>query len=747
MVRPQTATQWINQISGSGLPPAAAPTVQSASGPTPTTTPTPAATPAPDPTPTPVQTPGPTQAARMTPVSTPTSTPEPTPAPAPTPTPTPAPTVTGASIQLGAAYFPESGEFSINPPHGWIASKPDELSPIVQFSNSQADYDGDTRNTASIGVFKIAEDISDLDALVGEVKVGLTGLYANFILLRDERVSIDGESAHFLEATFDLDSASARALQIHVIGESGAYFVMGISLASTWHKYSDVFDESLRSFRVLSTTTSTPTSAAESTTTAPLAPSVAELVRQARPAVRYIRVTDGRIGSAFVMTSEGYVVTNSHVLNGANRAYVGTHDGSGGYATVLWDDPELDLALLKLSSDGPHSFVDFGRSADLELGADLIILGYPLMGETLTVTRGVLSARHPGWLQTDATANPGNSGGPAFNMRGEVVGVVTAKLGGGVVERVESANFLIDGDLARAAVSDWIRRHKAGELPPPTPIAEKWTSVSAGAFHSCGVRDDGHVTCWGSNTDTDYNYLGQSIAPPGKFESVSAGAFHTCGIREDRSITCWGDNTFEQIHAPDGAFYSVSAGDRHTCGLRIDRTVACWGSNGTDDLYIGQADPPPGAFNDVDAGDYHTCGIRAGGFIECWGSDFDGAASAPSGSFQSVSSGSYHTCGVRSDGTVACWGSNEDVNGNHMGQANPPSGNFKSVSAGWRHTCGIRTNGSIECWGDNAENQTASPSGAFQSVSAGWGFHSCGVRIDGTVACWGGELGAIEPPS
>ena len=455
----------------------------------------------------------------------------------------------------------------------------------------------------------------------------------------------------------------------------------------------------------------------------------------------------GTVGSAFVMTSEGYVVTNSHVLNGANRAYVGTHDGSGGYATVLWDDPELDLALLKLSSDGPHSFVDFGRSADLELGADLIILGYPLMGETLTVTRGVLSARHPGWLQTDATANPGNSGGPAFNMRGEVVGVVTAKLGGGVVERVESANFLIDGDLARAAVSDWIRRHKAGELPPPTPIAEKWTSVSAGAFHSCGVRDDGHVTCWGSNTDTDYNYLGQSIAPPGKFESVSAGAFHTCGIREDRSITCWGDNTFEQIHAPDGAFYSVSAGDRHTCGLRIDRTVACWGSNGTDDLYIGQADPPPGAFNDVDAGDYHTCGIRAGGFIECWGSDFDGAASAPSGSFQSVSSGSYHTCGVRSDGTVACWGSNEDVNGNHMGQANPPSGNFKSVSAGWRHTCGIRTNGSIECWGDNAENQTASPSGAFQSVSAGWGFHSCGVRIDGTVACWGGELGAIEPPS
>ena len=366
--------------------------------------------------------------------------------------------------------------------------------------------------------------------------------------------------------------------------------------------------------------------------------SVAELVRQARSAVRYIRTTEGVVGSAFVITADGYMITNSHVLNGAPAAIVGTHTGTETLAIVLANDPDLDLALLQLVGSGPHSFVSFGRSVDLQLGDDLVILGFPLTGEALTVTRGVLSARYAGWLQTDATANPGNSGGPAFNVDGKVIGVVTGKLGGGIVDQVESANFLIDGDFAKTTVSDWILKHKTGVLPTPTPIAARWTSVSAGAFHTCGVRDDGQVVCWGSNTDTDNNYVGQVDAPPGKFESISAGAFHACGIREDMTIKCWGDNTYEQLNSPAGAFHSVSAGEFHNCGLRLDRTVACWGRNKSGDAYIGQADPPPGAFAAVDAGDYHTCGIRAGG-VECWGSNFDGAASPPSGSFQAVSAG------------------------------------------------------------------------------------------------------------
>ena len=143
-----------------------------------------------------------------------------------------------------------------------------------------------------------------------------------------------------------------------------------------------------------STPSPTPTRTPRPTRTPAPTLSVAELVRQARSAVRYIRTAEGVVGSAFVITADGYVITNSHVLNGAPAAIVGTHSGTETLAIVLANDPELDLALLQLPGNGRHSFVSFGRSADLRLGDDLIILGYPLTGEALTVTRGVLSARY-----------------------------------------------------------------------------------------------------------------------------------------------------------------------------------------------------------------------------------------------------------------------------------------------------------------------------------------------------------------
>ncbi len=195
---------------------------------------------------------------------------------------------------------------------------------------------------------------------------------------------------------------------------------------------------------------------------------VYELVQRSQAAVRYIGTPDS-CGSGFVVTADGYAVTNSHVLDGARQVVVGTLDGEETDATVVADDPERDLALLKLPG-GPHPFLAFGRSATLQVGEDLIILGYPLCLETLTVTRGILSARHPGWLQTDATVNPGNSGGPGLDQQGGVIGVATAKLGGGAVEGVESANFLIDGDLVRSVVDNWIISHRRGAPPDSSPV-------------------------------------------------------------------------------------------------------------------------------------------------------------------------------------------------------------------------------------------------------------------------------------
>ena len=463
-----------------------------------------------------------------------------------------------------------------------------------------------------------------------------------------------------------------------------------------------------------------------------------ELVTKSQAAVRYISTAGDGCGSAFVVTADGYVVTNSHVLIGAEQAVVGTSDGRQEFASVVADDPERDLALLKLPGRGPHPYLAFGRSADLEVGEPLVILGYPLCLETFSSATGTLTARQPGWLQTNARANHGSSGGPALDVRGGVIGVATKRLIEDAGREAENDNLLIDGDSVRQLLDSWIASHRAqaGAQPPAPPVAAAWAAVDTGTKHTCGVRSDGIATCWGSNTDWQEKYSGQALAPAGAFRSVSAGGYHTCGVWTDGTLACWGSNDNGQAAPPPGAFQSVSAGDHYTCGVRTDGSLACWGWNGH-----GQAAPPPGAFRSMSAGQHHACGVRTDGKAVCWGWNEYGQAVPPAGTFESVSAGLFHTCGVRTNNTVACWGGNED------GQARPPPGPFAAVSAGGSSTCGVRPDGSLSCWGANREGQAAPPPGNFDSVSVGWP-HSCGVRTNGSVVCWGSNTyGRAAPPA
>ena len=259
------------------------------------------------------------------------------------------------------------------------------------------------------------------------------------------------------------------------------------------------------------------------------------------------------------------------------------------------------------------------------------------------------------------------------------------------------------------------------------PVNEsRFISVSAGWWHTCGLRSNGAVECWGRN------YYGQSDAPGGSFSAVSTGEHHTCGLRTSGAVECWGHNYNSQADAPDGSFSAVSAGDYHTCGLRPSGAIECWGAN-----QFGEADAPDGSFSAVSTGNYQTCGLRTSGAIEC------GRTDARSGTFSAISTGRTdvgwsHTCGLRASGAIECWGNNEDLFGNHLGQTDAPGGRFSAVSAGGYHTCGLRASGAIECWGANSSGQTDAPVGSFSAVSAGFS-HTCGLRASGAIECWGGN--------
>jgi len=140
------------------------------------------------------------------------------------------------------------------------------------------------------------------------------------------------------------------------------------------------------------------------------------------------------LGSGFVISEDGYIVTNNHVIAEADQIEIEFFSGEVLPAKLVGTDPKVDIALLKVESDKPLPFVSFGDSDIMRVGDWVMAMGNPL-GQGFSVSAGIISARnrelsgtYDDYLQTDAAINRGNSGGPLFNMDGEVVGVNTAIL-------------------------------------------------------------------------------------------------------------------------------------------------------------------------------------------------------------------------------------------------------------------------------------------------------------------------------
>ena len=140
------------------------------------------------------------------------------------------------------------------------------------------------------------------------------------------------------------------------------------------------------------------------------------------------------LGSGFVISADGFIVTNNHVIQGADEIQIEFFSGEEMVAEVVGTDPNTDLALLKVEADEPLPFVPWGSSDDLRVGDWVMAVGNPL-GQGFSVSAGIVSARgralsgsFDDYIQTDAAINRGNSGGPLFNLAGEVIGVNTAIL-------------------------------------------------------------------------------------------------------------------------------------------------------------------------------------------------------------------------------------------------------------------------------------------------------------------------------
>lgn len=166
------------------------------------------------------------------------------------------------------------------------------------------------------------------------------------------------------------------------------------------------------------------------------------------------------LGSGFIIDREGYIVTNNHVIENADRIKVKLNNGKEFDAEIIGRDPNTDLALIKIKPANHLPVVKMGDSDALKVGEWVIAIGSPF-GLEHTVTAGIVSAKgrvigsgpYDDFIQTDASINPGNSGGPLINMKGEVVGINTAIIAGG-----QGIGFAIPISLAKGIINQ-LKKH------------------------------------------------------------------------------------------------------------------------------------------------------------------------------------------------------------------------------------------------------------------------------------------------
>jgi len=238
------------------------------------------------------------------------------------------------------------------------------------------------------------------------------------------------------------------------------------------------------------------------------------------------------LGSGFIVSSDGYILTNNHVVEKADEVTVTLLDKEEFKAKVVGTDPKIDIALIKIDAKKKLTYVTLGDSDKLEVGEWVVAIGNPF-GLGHTVTAGIVSAKgriigsgpYDDFIQTDASINPGNSGGPLFNLKGEVVGINTAIVQGG-----QGIGFATPVQLARSVLDQLKEKGKVTRgwlgvyIQPLTPDAAENLGLSGrrgalvsdvtsgGPAEKAGIRSGDVIVGFNGKEIRDEHELPQAVA-------------------------------------------------------------------------------------------------------------------------------------------------------------------------------------------------------------------------------------------
>ena len=253
-------------------------------------------------------------------------------------------------------------------------------------------------------------------------------------------------------------------------------------------------------------------------------------------------------GSGFIITEDGYVVTNYHVVSGASSVQVTLYNGDTYDATVIGGDSDYDVAVLKINAAGLTP-VTLGNSADVNVGDSVLAIGNPLGELTFSMSGGYVSSCNRAinvdgtpfnMIQVDCSINPGNSGGPLVNLYGEVVGIVSAKYSSYSSTTVEGLGFAIPISDVRSIITDIMENGAVTD--------KAYMAITAGTMNEQMAAQ--------FNIDVTEGVFVYSV--------VEGGAGEKAGLRLGDVITKMGDKTLTSRQDLSAAMKGYRAGDTVT---------------------------------------------------------------------------------------------------------------------------------------------------------------------------------------